>query len=324
MEQSAVKPFTLGVDLGGTKVSMALVDARGQILSDNRYPTNPDMGSEAIGADLIDAINKFQEQSKQGASALGIGVAGQIDSAGIVRCSPNLPFHDEPLKARLEEELGLPVLVTNDVNAVTYAEWHYGSGKGMDDIVVVFVGTGIGGGVVSGGRLIEGCNNTAGELGHTTIVVEGRKCRCPNLGCLEAYAGGWAIAERAKEAVSKSPSEGEKLISLSSGVENITAATVCKAYREGDLFSKRLVEETGQYLAAGVVGIINAFNPCLLVLGGGVIEGLPELIKIVENGVQERALGPAVENLKIVKAGLGAKAGVIGAAALARNKIAEE
>jgi glucokinase len=324
MEQSAVKPLTIGVDLGGTKVSMALVDAEGQILSDNRYPTNPDIGSEAIVADLIDAVNKFQEQSGQGAAALGIGVAGQIDQAGVVRRSPNLPFHDEPLQARLEEKLGLPVMVTNDVNAVTYGEWRYGSGKGMDDIAVVFVGTGIGGGAVSGGRLIEGCNNTAGELGHTTIVVEGRKCRCPNVGCLEAYAGGWAIADRAKEAVSANPEEGEKLKSLAGGIENITAATVCKAYREGDLFSKRLVEETGQYLAAGVVGIVNAFNPCLLILGGGVVEGIPELVQIVEGVVQKHALKPAVENLKIVKAGLGAKAGVIGAAALARNKITGE
>lgn len=324
MKQSAAKPLTIGMDLGGTKVSMALVDARGQILSDNRYPTNPDKGSEGIVADLIDAVNTFQEQSGQGAAALGIGVAGQIDSAGVVRCSPNLPFHDEPLQARLEEELGLPVLVTNDVNAVTYGEWRYGAGKGMDDLVVVFVGTGIGGGVVSGGRLIEGCNNTAGELGHTTIVTDGRKCRCPNVGCLEAYAGGWAIAERARESVSKSPSEGEKLTSLAGGIESITAATACKAYREGDPLSRRLVEETGQYLAAGVVGIVNAFNPCLLILGGGVVEGIPELVQIVEGVVQKYALKPAVENLKIVKAGLGAKAGVIGAATLARNKIAEE
>ncbi|MBU2560148.1 ROK family protein [archaeon] len=323
MKQSTAKPLTIGVDLGGTKVSMALVDANGQILSDNRYQTNPDKGSEAIVADLIDAVNKFQEQSGQGAAALGIGVAGQIDLAGIVKSSPNLPFHDEPLQVRLEEELGVPVLVTNDVNAVTYGEWRYGAGKGMDDIVVVFVGTGIGGGVISAGRLIEGCNNTAGELGHVTIVFEGRKCRCPNVGCLEAYAGGWAIAERAKEAVSKSPSEGERLISFSGGIEKITAATVCRAYEAQDPLSRRLVEETGQYLAAGMVGIVNAFNPCLLILGGGVVEGIPELVQIVEGVVQKHALKPAVENLKIVKAGLGAKAGVIGAAALARDKIAK-
>ncbi len=316
--------LAIGVDLGGTKVDLGLVETDGQVLSYALYPTNPDEGPEEIISGIIDRINKIKKEAKNKVAALGIGVAGQIDQNGVVKSAPNLPFENVPLKDRLEEELGLPVLVTNDVNAVTYGEWRYGSGKGVDDLAVVFVGTGIGGGVISGGEMLEGCNNTAGELGHTTIVVEGRKCRCPNLGCLEAYAGGWAIAERAKEAVSKSSSEGEKLISLSGGAEKITAATVSTAYREGDPLSSRLVEETGQYLAAGVVGIINAFNPCLLVLGGGVIDGLPELIKIVENGVQKRALGPAVENLKIVKADLGAKAGVIGAAAMARNKIAEE
>ena len=175
-----------------------------------------------------------------------------------------------------------------------------------------------------GGQLLEGCNNTAGELGHTTLVAEGRRCRCQNLGCLEAYAGGWAIAERAREAVSAQPKEGKKLKSLAGEAENITAATVCVAYREGDLLSKRLVEETGQYLGAGVVGIVNAFNPCLLVLGGGVIEGMPELIGIVEDVVRKRTLKPGAEKLKIAKTALGVNAGVIGAAALARNRIKEK
>ncbi|MEE9564411.1 MAG: ROK family protein [Candidatus Hydrothermarchaeaceae archaeon] len=321
MGSDVVEPLTIGIDLGGTKVDMALIDAAGHILSTNRYPTNPDKGSEGIIADIVDAVNEFRGQAGQEVAALGIGVAGQVDSAGVVKSAPNLPFRDEPLQTRLEKELGLPAMVMNDVNAAAYGEWRYGSGKGIDDLVVIFVGTGIGGGVVSGGQMLEGCNNTAGELGHTTLVAGGRRCHCPNLGCLEAYAGGWAIAERAQEAVSANPTEGEKLMSLAGGVENITAVTVSQAYRDGDPLSERLVEETGQYLAAGVVGIINAFNPCLLILAGGVIEGLPELIQIVEDVTQKRALKSAVEKLKIVKADRGARAGVIGAAALARNKI---
>lgn len=323
MKQSVSKPFTIGVDLGGSKVDVALVDTEGQVLSENRYSTNPDKGPEGIIADIIDAVNKFQEQAGQEVAALGIGVAGQIDSAGVVKSAPNLPFNNEPLQARLKKELGLPTMVINDVNAATYGEWRFGSGKGVDDMIVIFVGTGIGGGVISGGQLLEGCNNTAGELGHTTLIAEGRRCRCPNLGCLEAYAGGWAIAERAREAVTTNPEEGEKLTTLAGGVENITAATVSQAYRGGDPLSERLVEETGQYLAAGLVGIVNAFNPCLLVLGGGVIEGLPGLIQIVEDVVRKRALKPSVEKLKIVKVGLGVRAGAVGAAALARRKIGD-
>ncbi len=321
MENSVLKKLTLGVDLGGTKVEMTLIDEVGQISSSHRYPTRAEKGAESIIADIINAVNTIRDQAEQEVVALGVGAAGQVDSNGVVRSAPNLPFHDEPLQTRLSKELGLPVLVTNDVSAATYGEWHYGSGKGVNDLVVIFVGTGIGGGVVSDGKLLEGCNNTLGELGHITLVAEGRSCRCPNLGCLEAYAGGWAIAERAKEAVSDKPNDGELLKSLAGSFENISAATVNQGYREGDPLSKKIVEETGQYLASGVVGIINAFNPCVVVLGGGVIEGLPELIPIVEEVTLMRALKPNVEKLKIIKASLGVKAGAIGAAALARNKL---
>ncbi len=323
MEQEFTKPFTIGVDLGGTKVEAALIDTKGQILSEKRYPTNPEKGPERIIIDLIEAINEFQNQAGQKALAVGIGAAGQVDKEGVVRSAPNLPFHNEPLQTRLEKELGLPVVVTNDVSAATYGEWRYGTGKGIDDLVVLFVGTGIGGGVVSGGQLLEGCNNTGGELGHITLVADGRSCRCPNRGCLEAYAGGWAIAERAQEAVSADPKKGERLKSLAGGVENITATTVGQACHEGDPLAKSLIEETGRYLAAGVVSIINAFNPCLLVLGGGVIEGLPELIPIVKEITKKRALEPNIEKLKIVKASLGGKAAIVGAAFLAQNKLSK-
>jgi glucokinase len=138
---------------------------------------------------------------------------------------------------------------------------------------------------------------------------------------LEAYAGGWAIAERAQEAAINEPKDGQYLKSLAGSVEEITAATVSQASHQGDQLARRLVEETGRYLAAGVVSIVNAFNPCRLVLGGGVIEGIPELVHIVEDIVRTRALGAAVEKLEIVKAALGGDAGVIGAAALAQELV---
>lgn len=159
-------------------------------------------------------------------------------------------------KTALEKELNLPVLVTNDVRAATYGEWHYGAGKGSDDLVCVFVGTGIGGGVVSGGRLLEGCNNAAGELGHITIVTNGRKCHCRNYGCLEAYAGGWAIAERAKEAVKAKPKLGRTIIEMAGSIEQISALTVTQAYEKRELLAIDIVEETARYLAVGLVGIV--------------------------------------------------------------------
>jgi len=321
MGQKATDLLTLGVDVGGTKVETALVDRNGQILAAHKCPTHLEKGPEGTIADILTCIDGCFSKARREAQALGIGIAGQVDLKGVVRYAPNLKWRNVPLGEKLQKKLGIPVVVTNDVRAATWGEWRYGSGKGVDDLVVLFVGTGIGGGVISGGNMIVGCNNTGGELGHITVVLGGRKCHCPNIGCLEAYAGGWAIAERAQEAVRADPRAGQLLTSLAGSIEKITAATVSQAYHKGDQLARRLVEETGVYLAAGVVGIVNAFNPCLLVLGGGVIEGLPELIHMVENTARNRALEASVENLKVVKAALGGNAGVIGAAALAQNKI---
>lgn len=321
MSLKVKKPLTLGVDLGGTKVETVLVDSSGKIFASHRHPTHPEEGPEKIIDEIIICVDQCLKKGKEEAHAIGIGIAGQVNLSGVVRSSPNLGWQDVPLREMLEKRLKLPVIVTNDVRAASCGEWHFGAGKGIDDLVVVFVGTGIGGGVVSGGQMLEGCSNTAGELGHTTVVVDGRDCHCPNKGCLEAYAGGWAMAERAQEAVRSDPEAGETLISLAGSAENITAAVVTQAYHEGDLLAFQIVRETSEYLSAGLVGIINAFNPCLLVLGGGVLEGLPELIRTVENSIQKRALKPSVEKLKVVKAALGNKAGIVGAAALAQAKL---
>jgi glucokinase len=323
MQQKIKKPLALGVDLGGTKVETALVDASGRILSSHRYPTNPEKGARKIISDIVRCVEECLDKGEEEAQALGIGVAAQVDHSGVVLSSPNLGWKNVPLGAKLEEKLKLPVVVTNDVRAASWGEWHFGAGKGVDDLVVIFVGTGIGGGVVSGGEMLEGCSNTAGEIGHTTLIVDGRKCSCPNKGCLEAYAGGWAIAERAQESVRTNPEAGKALISLTGGVKRITAASVSQAFHEGDILSAKLVEETAQYLSAGLVGIVNSFNPCLLVMGGGVIDGLPELITTAEAFIRKRALKAAVQNLKVVKAALGNEAGIVGAAALAQDFLKE-
>ncbi len=321
MGQKINETLTLGVDLGGTKVNVALVDCSGRLLSIHKSLTHPDKEPKKVITDILTGIEGCLSKANLKAKALGIGIAAQVDLNGVVHGSPNLGWRNVPLKKKMEEKLGMPVIVTNDVRAATWGEWCYGSGRGVDDLAVLFVGTGIGGGVISGGNLLGGCTNTGGELGHTTIVYDGRKCHCHNRGCLEAYAGGWAIAERAQEAVINEPREGQNLTSLAGSVEKITAATVSQASRQGDPLARRVVEETGRYLAAGVVGIVNAFNPCRLVLGGGVIEGIPELVQMVEGIVRKRALEAAVEKLEIVKAALGGDAGVIGAAALAQELV---
>jgi glucokinase len=270
-------------------------------LFSKRFLTKSERGPESIIKDIKEAVDSSLKETGLEAKALGIGAAGQIDSKGVIRAAPNLPFNNEPIQERLESELGIPVVVTNDVRAATFGEWKYGSGRGEDNLVVIFVGT-------------------FGELGHITLVAGGRKCRCPNHGCIEAYAGGWAIAERAQDAVGKDPQGVGMMESIAGDVKKITAETVSIAYSRGDQMARRIVDETGEYLGAGIVGIVNAFNPCLLVLGGGVIEGIPDIIHTVKAVVRGKSLEPNIEKLKVEKAALGGKAGVVGAAALAREK----
>lgn len=310
---------TIGIDLGGTKLNVGLVDEYGGLLSNHNSLVHPSKEPNKVISEILEGIDICLNKTNQETQAIGIGIAAQVDQKGIVRSSPNLGWNNFSLKKKLEEKLNLPIFVTNDVRAATWGEWKFGSGRGISDLIVLFVGTGVGGGIISGGQVIFGCNNIAGELGHITLVYNGRKCRCPNKGCLEAYVGGWGIAERAKEAIQANPTKGKKLLSLVGSVEKITAEVVGKAYGEGDFMANKLVEDTGKYLASGVVSIVNVFNPCCLILGGGVIEGIPDLIQIVKGFVKSNALEVSVSELEIIKSALGHNAAVIGSANLALN-----
>jgi glucokinase len=312
------RALTVGVDIGGTKINVGLIDAAGRLLFVQQSQFHASKKPERIINDISAGIEVYLSKTGQKAEALGVGVAAQVDMKGVVRGSQNLGWRNVPLKKMLEEHFGLPVAVINDVNAATLAEWQFGAGKGVQDLAVLFVGTGVGGGIITDGKLLSGCNNSGGELGHITIVSDGRKCHCPGKGCLEAYVGGWAIAERAQEAIRALSVEGKRLLTLAGKIQQVTAVTVSQAYKEGDLLARLVVEETGQYLAAGVVSIVNAFNPCLVVLGGGVVEGIPDLVPMVNKITRNNALKANIEKLKIVKAALGGNAGVIGAATLAQ------
>jgi len=175
---------TLGIDVGGTKVESALVDASGTVLSAHRHPTNADRGGGRVLDDIVACVDECLSDAAHRATAVGVGVAGQVDAdRGVVRTAPNLGWTDVPLRARLEDALGLPVTVANDVRAITWGVWKHGAGAGIDDLVVVFVGTGIGGGIVSDGQVLDGHQGLAGELGHLTLMPYGRDCHCRNRGC---------------------------------------------------------------------------------------------------------------------------------------------
>lgn len=318
------KKWGIGVDIGGTKIAIGRVDETGHLDQLITVKTDVKGGAPAVINQIITAVNELQQDPQKKANTLGVGMAGQIDAdSGNVHFAPNLYWHDVPLKKLLQDALKIPVSVVNDVRSSAWGEWKHGAGKGCNDIVCIFVGTGIGGGIISGGHLLIGNSNTAGELGHTTIELQGRKCTCGNHGCLEAIAGGWAIAERAREAITQNPKDGTMLLKHADGdIKNVTTKMVVESAHNGDPLANKLIEDTIEALIAGSVTFVNAFNPKKLIFGGGVINGLPEIVNKIAKGVKQRALKAACKDLEVVQAQLGSNTGVIGSASYGLEEIA--
>ncbi len=312
---------TAGIDIGGTNLRCGISGEDGTVKSRMSVPLDKSLNEAGRQTDfVIQNIKQFlSANGKYGVKAIGVGIAGQIDDkTGSVMFSPNLNWRDVPLKKILEKETGLDAYITNDLTAITYGEWKFGSGKGEDNIICIFVGTGIGSGIVINGSLYTGCSNAAGEIGHITVVSGGRKCACGNSGCLEAYAGGIGIANIARERAAADNKSFENIINAAGGgIEGVSAKTVAQAYKAGDKNAAALIKETGRYLSDGVISAVNLLNPCVIILGGGVIDGIPDLFDIVKSEVDGRALKASVLSLRILRAALGKDAGIIGAAGLA-------
>ena len=315
--------LAIGVDLGGTKIDFGLVDETGRILHHERLETLVANGAQAIENKILDTVRSLQEKAEYPILGIGIGVAGQIDEqTGSVIFAPNLKWHNVPIRADIEKILELPVRIINDARALTMGEWQYGAGKGHQDILCVFIGTGIGGGVVSGGNLLVGGSNTFGEVGHMTIDFNGPLCTCGKKGCLESFAGGWGMAARARDAIEKNGRgpESQKILELADyKVDQVTANIVVRAYHEGDPFAQEIIEQVKEALIAGCASLVNAFNPSRLILGGGLIEGMPEIIEIIDKGVRRDALKAATKSFEVVRAKLGKELGVLGSAAVIFN-----
>lgn len=318
--------ITIGVDLGGSNVRAAAVTSDGRMLRMHERLTRPERGPEAVLEDLMACIREecLPDPSRP-VLGVGVGVAGQVDAAtGMVRQAPNLEWHDFPLRARLEEALRLPVAVLNDVQAAAFGEHAFGAGKAVDELVCLFVGTGVGGGVITRGTLLQGCTGSAAELGHITVDPNGPLCRCGNRGCLEAFAGGWAIARRAREAVAADPGSGALLLDFVGGDPNrVTAPIVVKAAGRGETLSGQILRNAGEALGIGIASVVNAFNPCMIVLGGGVVAGMPEWIEVASQAVRSRALAANAAAVRVLPAALGPHAGTIGAAAWASAILGE-
>lgn len=312
--------WAIGVDLGGTKIDVAQVDATGKVHARLRLPTDVKSGPAAVERQIRNAVNDLCGKNFTSAPVgIGIGVAGQVEpGTGVVRFAPNLNWHDLPLLGNLEQSLHMSGIAINDVRAATWGEWLYGAGQGCSDMICVFVGTGVGGGIVSGGRMITGATNTAGEIGHITIDMNGPVCYCGNRGCLEAFAGGRAISRYTREIIIADPAQGQYLLKLAGGeLEAITTKMIVEAAHVGDALSMKVMVRMIEALIAGCASIVNILNPARLVLGGGVTEGFPELLERVKEGIRKRALPAAAEKLEVVPAGLKNDSGVVGAAAVA-------
>ena len=313
--------WAIGVDLGGTKIEIGLVDVLGSVHHKVRLSTQKEKGAYFITNQIIDVIQDLKKQVKGKVVGVGVGVAGQINPiTGIVMFAPNLNWHHVPLQTDLSAAIEIPVTVVNDVRAITWGEWLYGAGRECENFICLFIGTGIGSGIVSSGHLLTGCNNTAGEVGHMTIETNGLLCTCGNRGCFEAYAGGWAIGQQAREAILNDKEAGAYLLSLVAGkIEDISARTVIEAARADNPLAKHLLEKVKHALIVGCTNLINAFNPCRLILGGGILEGLSEWILQIEEGITQRALKAATQSFQVVPAKLQQDAGVIGGAAFVRH-----
>lgn len=304
----------VGVDLGGTKIRMALVADEGRILSDAVFPTGDAHHVEEVVKTLGKEIRKILGEA--GASlkeirGVGIGCAGQISQDGrVVLFSPNLKWRDVHLADHLEAILERHVSVENDVRTAALGEARFGAGKGIGDLICIFVGTGVGSGILIGGRLLRGARNLAGEVGHTKLDPDGPQCTCGGRGCLEVYAGGGHIRRRVMEAIQG----GEK--SPLADVREIHVDAVKEAARRGDPLAKRFWDELVWALSLSICNLITVFNPKRVILGGGVVEGSPILLKHVKDAVPGWVTMLSGKHVEIVRAQLGPRAGAIGASQL--------
>jgi glucokinase len=316
--------YIIGVDLGGTKIMAGALSEDGlRHYGMRAIPTNAELGSQGVIDRIVSVIEGviLDTIAETGASrsdfiGIGIGAPGPLDRAkGIVVVAPNLGWRDIPLRDLVSERLGIPATLDNDANCATYGEWWQGAARGGQIVVGLTIGTGIGGGIVLGGQLFHGASDVAGEIGHATIELNGRYCKCGNYGCLEAYASGPAIATRAREVLTREESASLLPSMVSGRLEDITAQTVYEAARKGDAVANELVRDTARYLGAGVANILNILNADTVVIAGGVTEAGDALFVPLRAETRRRAFKPAVEAVRIVPAELPGTAGVVGAVA---------
>ncbi len=307
----------IGVDVGGTKLLAGAVDAD-LAVHHRAQRSSQDLGTNALLDVLADMVREAADAAPTPVLGAGFGLPGALDTRhGIVAACPHLPLEGVRFQALMEERLGMPVVIDNDGNCSMLAEWRHGAALGCDDAVMLTVGTGIGGGIVCNGRLVRGAAGGAAELGHMVVQLDGPPCQgqCPGRGHLEWLASGNAIGRAGAAAAAVHPESA--LAREARAGREVTGALVTELAHDGDAASRAAIAEVGHALGAGMVTLVNIFNPERIVVGGGAIAAGEILLGPAREEVAERAM-PALRDLvEIVPARFGADAGLLGAATLA-------
>jgi glucokinase len=309
----------IGVDVGGTNLRLALVDSEGVILLRERRETAIVLGRDSFLARLVDGIAAI----RRGASALGfdvqgvgLGVPGLLDASGVVLSSVNLrPLDGVNIAECVAHATGLPVVAVNDANAAAFGEHRFGAGRSFGSLLLLTLGTGVGSGLVLNGQLWRGTDGVAAEYGHATMEPDGIPCPCGNRGCLEQYASAGALVRGAVEALR----QGDGGLLAVIPPEEVTAAGIDAAARQGDVLAIALLEKAGRYLGIAAATIVNLLNLEAIVLAGGVAGSFELLVEPIQREIARRAFSVPAGRVRVVKGELGDDAGILGAAALVRG-----
>ena len=314
--------YVIGVDLGGTNLRSILMDRKAHILGRDSRESLASQGKEATIDQIVRSVRAVLESAGSAGishpSVLGVGIGspGPLSTKeGIVYIAPNLPgWENVPLVRILRDKIQLPIFLENDANAAALGEWWIGAGRAVDDLVLLTLGTGIGGGIIIKGEVLHGAWDTAAEVGHMIVREGGLLCNCGARGCLEAYASATAVVARTRAAIE----QGRRTVLtrwLGGRLDNLSSELIFRAAGEKDKLSSQIVEETARFLGIGIANLVNLLNPSLVILAGGMIQAGALILEPVRKYAGEYSLRASIRGVRIVPAKLGADSGSIGAAA---------
>ena len=306
-----MKNVVIGVDVGGTNIKIGLVDEQGRIAARVHLPTQRCAHSkEGLTRAIVQECQSLAKIRRLDASQIlgvGIGLPGLVNTQkGVVYSLTNIPgWKNVPLKKIIESRLKIPVFIDNDVNVMTLAEWKYGAGRGMKNMICITIGTGLGGGLIINDTLYRGEGFAAGELGHVPLNEKGQKCNCGGWGCLETYAGNRYLDVQARKIFKK----------------DITLENVTRQANQGSHQAIAFWQEVGEHVGNGLTGVVNVLNPSCIVIGGGIAQAHRHMFKVIQETIKKRAMHVQGKMVRIFKSKLGSDAGVIGARVLVKEML---